>query len=68
MAEPRITAGTNRPYAIDVALSGDEMRALLGLAEETGMRPDEVMRHALRVYQATLHPPPWPRPIGCMGD
>jgi hypothetical protein len=59
---PRIIHGTDRPHTVDVALSDDESRALLGLCDHTGLRPAQVLRQALRVYQAALGP--YLRPTG----
>lgn len=65
MTAPRIVNGTNRPHTVDVDLSDGEIRALLAMCENTELRPAQVLRQALRVYQASRLPPDEPGPFPC---
>lgn len=59
MAWPRERfPSTPRPHHMALMLSDKELAVLQSLASEQGMSQSALLRQALRLYQAWLHPPP----------
>jgi hypothetical protein len=49
---------TPRPHHMALMLSDKELAVLQALAAEQGLSQSALLRQALRLYQATVHPPP----------